>query len=308
MTAFASMLLMALALDLGFGDPRRLPHPVSAIGRWARTQEKLWRGWTRLPLRVAGAGAWFAVVGATVLFVLATLRLTPWMAVYWIYSFLALRSLDQHAMAVVRPLRAGDLTGAREAVAMMVGRDTHSLDESGATRALIETVAENASDGVIAPLFWLGLGGPAAMAGYKAINTLDSMFGYRNERYREFGWWSARADDWANWIPARITALLFGIVAALTPGLDARASLRVTLRDAHRQPSPNSGYPEAAAAGALGVRLGGENFYGGVASRKEFLGDARVPLSWRTYSAMRSILYGASLLFAAILIGVRAWS
>ncbi|MBM3785322.1 MAG: cobalamin biosynthesis protein CobD [Acidobacteria bacterium] len=309
MNAFAATLLPALALDLLAGDPRWLPHPVVAIGRWARIQETWWRS-SGLALRWAGAAAWLCIVGVASCTVAVTLWLVPFglADVYWIYSFLALRSLDQHAMAVTGPLGEGNLPMAREAVGWMVGRDTQGLDEPQVARALIETVAENTSDGVIAPLFWLCIAGPVGMAAYKAVNTLDSMFGYRNDRYREFGWWPARADDWANWIPARLTAALFWLVAFAWPGMNGPESVRITLRDAHKQPSPNSGYPEAAAAGALGIRLGGSNTYGGVVTQKQYLGDERNALTWRSYGEMRVLLFGASLLFAAAILGVRAWA
>ncbi len=306
MNAFGMHFLTAVGLDLALGDPRWLPHPVAGIGSWASKQETWWRR-TSVPLRWAGIGAWFAVVIPVAVLVHWSANWAPQTTIYWIFSFLALRSLDQHAVAVVRPLQTGDLEAARRAVGMIVGRDTGSLTESEVTRALIETVAENANDGVVAPLFWLGIGGAEAMAVYKAINTLDSMFGHRDQRYREFGWWSARADDVASWIPARLTAALFLLVAAVWPGLDARRSWRTVLRDAHRQPSPNSGYPEAAAAGALGVQLGGVNFYGGVAARKEPLGDAQRPLSWRAYSGMRVLLYGSALLCSAAVFWGRGW-
>lgn len=308
MIGFAEKLLIAIVIDLAAGDPRWLPHPIVAIGWLARRQESWWRS-RRMPLRLAGVGVWCVVVGvaATAVYLSTRWLPEPFVDIYWIYSFLALRSLDQHAMAVVKPLRAGDIDAARQATGMMVGRDTESLSESEVARALIETVSENSSDGVIAPLFWLCLGGPAAMAAYKAINTLDSMFGYRNARYVEFGWWSARADDLANWAPARITAALFWLVAALWPGLHLALSVRATLRDAHRQPSPNSGYPEAAAAGALGVRLGGASWYRGVLSLKQCLGDPVAELSWRTYRGMRVLLYGAAVLFVTVMIGVRRW-
>jgi adenosylcobinamide-phosphate synthase len=145
------------------------------------------------------------------------------------------------------------------------------------------------------------------MAAYKAVNTLDSMFGYKNSRYCEFGWWSARADDWANWLPARITGLLFAISASVWPGMSARRAATAMLRDAHRQPSPNSGYPEAAAAGALGVQLGGLNYYGGTASPKATLGEALRSLSWRCWPQMRALLYTSTLLFVATLTGVLPW-
>src|SRR5205085_1386130 len=156
----------------------------------------------------------------------------------------------------------GDIAEARSKLAMIVGRDTAQLEEPEILRAAIETVAENLSDGVIAPLLYLALGGPVGMAAYKAINTLDSMVGYRDQRYSEFGWASARLDDLANFVPARLTAVLVW-TCALMLGYDAGRSRRITLRDAKTQPSPNAGYPEAAVAGALGIRLGGVNFYHG---------------------------------------------
>src|SRR5258708_6950974 len=282
-------LACGLAADFAFGDPRWLPHPVAGLGRLATIAEAIGRR-SAVPLRLAGCGAWLLVVGLACAVVYGTLRLlpAPYIQIYWIYSLLAVRSLDDHAMAVFRALRKRDLPAARTAVARIVGRDTAELDEAGIARAALETVAENLNDGVIAPLFWLLLAGPVGMAGYKAINTLDSMFGYRNDRYREFGWASARMDDLAGWFPARLTAALIWFFALLWPGLSAIRSVKATLRDAHRQPSPNSGYPEAAAAGALGVQLGGTNFYGGLRTEKSRLGDAVQPLDWRAYSRMRA--------------------
>ncbi len=287
-----------VAVDLALGDPQWLPHPIVAVGNLAAYAERFWRA-TKLPLRAAGIGAWGSVVGVTCCAVYLTLQWLPepYIQIYWIWMFLAVRSLDDHAMAVVRPLQAGDLANARLAVARIVGRDTANLDEREVTRATVETVAENLSDGVIAPLFWLVLGGPVGMAGYKAVNTMDSMFGYKNARFLEFGWCAARMDDLANWIPARLTAGLVWLIALLWPGMNFRQSIRSTWRDAHRQPSPNSGYPESAAAGALGVQLGGTSYYHGVRSEKALLGDDLQKLDWRTYNGMRILLYGATLLF-----------
>jgi adenosylcobinamide-phosphate synthase len=296
-----------LALDLALGDPRWLPHPVTGIGLLARAAERLWRA-TRLPLRVAGACAWLTVAVTASAVVYGTVVLLPaaWVQIYWIFSFLAVRSLDAHAAAVIAALRERNLAAGRAAVAMIVGRDTATLDEHEITRAVFETVAESLNDGIIAPLFWLALGGPVAMGAYKAINTLDSMFGYRNEGYREFGWTSARMDDAANWIPARLTAaLVWG--AALLLRLNVRNSVRVTLRDASRQPSPNSGYPEAAVAGALSVQLGGVNYYQGLRSEKPFLGDALRPLRWSLFRSLRGVLYGTTILFTLLVGGLAAW-
>lgn len=308
MTVTPLQLACGVAADLLLGDPRWLPHPVVGVGRLAAWMERAWRR-TALPLRLAGAGAWCGVVGVACGVVYASIRWLPepFVQIYWIYSFLAARSLDDHAMAVARPLRNGDLAAAREAVGRIVGRDTDTLDEREVTRAMVETVAENLSDGVIAPLFWLVLGGPVAMAAYKAINTMDSMFGHKNERYLEFGWCAARMDDLANFVPARLTAGLIWLIAAVWPKMSFAGSVRSTWRDAHRQPSPNSGYPEAAAAGALGVRLGGVNFYRGVRSEKAFLGEDRTPLNARAYGPLRVLLYGSTLLFSAAVLGGMRW-
>ncbi len=297
-----------VAVDLALGDPRWLPHPIVGVGHLGAYAEKFWRA-TKLPLRVAGIGAWGSVVGVTCCVVLLTLQWLPepYIQIYWIWMFLAVKSLDDHAMEVVRPLQAEDLASARRAVARIVGRDTANLDEREVTRATVETVAENLSDGVIAPLFWLVLVGPAGMAAYKAVNTMDSMFGYKNERFREFGWCAARMDDVANWIPARLTAALIWLVALLWPGMNFRQSVSSTWRDAHLQPSPNSGYPEAAAAGALGVQLGGTSYYHGVRSEKAFLGEDLQTLDWRTYKGMRVLLYGATLLFVVVAVAGARW-
>ncbi|HUQ91607.1 MAG TPA: adenosylcobinamide-phosphate synthase CbiB [Bryobacteraceae bacterium] len=301
-------LFCGVALDFVAGDPRWLPHPVTAIGSVASAAEKVWRT-VNLPVRLAGSLAWISVVAAVCIPVYASVALVPapWIQVYWIFSFLAVRSLDTHAAAVIACLRAGDLPAARRSVARIVGRDTTDLEEPEVTRAGFETVSESLNDGVIAPLFWLAIGGPVGMAAYKAANTLDSMFGHKNERYLEFGWASARADDIANLIPARMTAVLIWVVALLLPGLSARNSVRSTWRDAGKQPSPNSGYPEAAVAGALGVQLGGVNFYRGVRSQKAFLGDALKPLRWTLYAPLRAIVYSTAGLFAALLGGIAAW-
>ncbi|MFN0102921.1 MAG: adenosylcobinamide-phosphate synthase CbiB [Bryobacteraceae bacterium] len=300
-TPFA--LACGVAADLALGDPRWMPHPIVGVGNLAAWMERVWRR-TSLPLRVAGIGAWCGVLGVSCGVVFASVRLLPepFVQIYWIYSLLAVRSLDDHAMAVVRPLRDGDLATAREAAARIVGRDTDALDACGVTRAMVETVAENLNDGVVAPLFWLTLGGPVAMAAYKAVNTMDSMFGHKNERYLQFGWCAARMDDLANLIPARLTAGLIWLIAAIWPGMSFSGSIRSTWRDAHRQPSPNSGYPEAAAAGALGVQLGGVNFYCGVRSEKALLGEDLKPLDWRVYGGMRVLLYGSALLFVGVIL------
>ena len=302
-------LFSSVALDFAVGDPRWLPHPVVGAGNLAAAAERFWR-WSSLPLVVAGCMAWASVVllsGAVVYASIIWLP-SPWIQIYWIFSLLAVRSLDDHAMAVIQCLRANDLVAARHAVAMIVGRDTATLDEPEITRAVFETLAESLNDGVIAPLFWLAIAGPVGMAVYKAVNTMDSMFGYKNEKYLQFGWAAARMDDLANLVPARLSALLVWVLALALPQLSAIRSIRMTFRDAHKQPSPNSGYPEAAVAGALGVRLGGVNYYRGVRSEKHFLGDPLQPLGAKLYGALRVILYGVTVLFVLLLGGIAQWA
>lgn len=183
-----------------------------------------------------------------------------------------LKGLKDAGMAVYVELQKGDLPAARKALGMIVGRDTTSLDAPEIVRGTVETVAENIVDAIISPLFYALIGGaPLAMA-YRAVNTLDSMVGYKNDKYRDLGWASARLDDVANFIPARITALLLALCAGMLR-LDWRSCLQMVKRDAHLHPSPNSGYPESAVAGALGIRLGGENVYHGVASFRAYMGD-----------------------------------
>lgn len=306
MLVTAAELMAGVALDLAIGDPQWLPHPVRGIGWLARFSERGLRA-TRLPLRLAGLLFWALVTGSFTLLVWITVRFGhAWCSVYWIYALLACRDLDVEAGRVVRALEQDDPEEARRRLAWIVGRDTAGLDAPQMVRATIETVAENLSDGVIAPLFYLALAGPAGMAAYKAINTLDSMVGYRNARYGEFGWASARIDDLANFVPARITAVLVWM-AALLPGFDARRAFRITLRDGRGQPSPNSGYPEAAVAGALGVQLGGLNFYQGQPSMKAHLGDAVRLLEPGVFRRVRVLLYASEGLFVAAVLGLMAW-
>jgi adenosylcobinamide-phosphate synthase len=295
----AVIVLTAFALDLCLGDPRWLPHPVRGLGRLITWWESPWRRAARvLGLRAAGAGFALTIIAAAGVTVWGSVRLAPLLAVYWTWTFLAVRDLDLHARAVVGCLEGADLEGARRALAQMVGRDTGNLEEPEILRAVLESVAESLNDGVAAPLFYFALGGPAAMGVYKAVNTLDSMVGHKDDRYREFGWAAARLDDILNAVPARLTAVLIWLAAALLR-LDVARSIRAVWRDASRQPSPNAGYPEAALAGALGVRLGGLNFYGGVPSQKPWLADPVRPLARDAFRPARRILYTASAAMAA---------
>lgn len=306
MLVTASEVIAGVGLDLALGDPQWLPHPVRGIGWLAQHTERALRG-TRLPLRTAGAVLWCVVTGGAAGLVYSTIRLAgSWARIYWVYSLLACRDLDVEALRVIRALDRGDLKDARKCLSWIVGRDTESLDEPEIVRATIETVAENLGDGVIAPLFYLALGGPVAMAAYKAVNTLDSMVGYRNERYAELGWASARIDDLANFLPARLSALLVW-AAALLPTFSFPRAVRITCRDGASQPSPNSGFPEAAFAGALGVQLGGLNHYQGKPSLKAPLGDPMFRLERKQYRRARILLYTAEALFVVVIVGWLKW-
>lgn len=278
-------ILLAILLDLLLGDPRWLPHPVQWIGWLAQ--------WVESPLRrlianqkLAGIVAVLLVVGSTVLIGFGLLKgaslLHPLagdvVAILLLYTCFAARSLHDHALAVYRPLMAGDLAEARQRVSWLVGRDTDQLDEGEIVRAAVESVAENTVDGCTAPLLFACLAGPLGALAYKAISTLDSTFGYKNERYLQFGWASARLDDLANLIPSRLTALLV-VPASWLLRLDTGNAWRIFRRDRHNHPSPNGGQIESAVAGALGVQLGGVNSYFGKPSTRPFMGDPLQPLA-----------------------------
>ncbi|NJD38498.1 MAG: cobalamin biosynthesis protein CobD [Geobacter sp.] len=277
-------ILLAILLDLLLGDPRWLPHPVQGIGWLAQRSEAPLRRLVPNP-KLAGIVAVVWVVSSTTLIGLGLLKAAALLhplagdivAILLLYTCFATRSLHDHALAVYRPLKAGNLTEARQRVGWLVGRDTAELDEGEVTRAAVESVAENTVDGCTAPLLFACLAGPLGVLAYKAISTLDSTFGYKNERYLQFGWASARLDDLANLIPSRMTALLT-VAAAFLLRLRAGNAWRIFRRDRHNHPSPNGGQIESAVAGALGVRLGGINSYFGQPSSRPFMGDPLQPL------------------------------
>ncbi len=277
----------AYILDLVVGDPRQFPHPVVIIGKGIDFLEKWLRRWAAplIGLRLSGVLLTIITVGSTYMIMWGIMagvqNLNRWLAllvsVWFLSTTIAVKGLGDAALEIYKLLKSGNIAGARRKVGWIVGRDTAGLDESEITRATIETVAENIVDGIVAPLFYAFIGGvPLAMA-YKAVNTLDSMVGYRNEKYREFGWASARFDDICNFVPARLTGILL-VLTFLITGRPVKRAVRIVLRDAARHPSPNSGIPEAAVAGALGVRLGGVNFYGGIESHRAYMGDPETNL------------------------------
>jgi adenosylcobinamide-phosphate synthase len=274
-SSLALGLLLGGALDSVVPDPRR-GHPVAAFGTAAGALERrLWadsrgRGVVFTALCVGST----VVVGWTVERGSGRARTAVVAAATW--AVLGSRSLRAEASAVSDLLTAGDLAGARQRVTHLVGRDPDTLDAGGVARAAVESVAENTCDAVVAPLFWGALAGVPGLLGYRAVNTLDAMVGHRSPRYARFGWAAARLDDVANAVPARLTAAL---TAALAPtvGGAARRALRTAVRDGRNHPSPNSGFSEAAFAGALGLRLGGRNVYEGQAQDRPILGDGTAP-------------------------------
>ena len=293
----SAIVLSAVVLDLILGDPRALPHPVVAIGRMISFLEPILRRAFRNE-RTAGCALLVTTVGVSYGVAALLLRLAFALApdagiavaVYLSWVSLAARSLHAESGKVAQALERDDLPGARIALSYIVGRETGQLDETELIRGAVETVAENTGDGVIAPLFYLMLGGPALAIAYKAVNTLDSMVGYKNERYLHFGWASARFDDLANFLPARLTGLLM-VIAAPICALSGGNAWRILRRDCRNHSSPNSGFPEAAAAGALRVRLGGINRYFGRSVVKPTIGDAALPLSLAAYGGVVRLMY-----------------
>jgi len=306
------IILAAVFLDWLLGDPRWLPHPVVGIGRLIAFLER----WLR---RLVGnerlGGAFLLLITVAVTYGSALLlmhwayAIRPYVglavAVFLSFACLAARSLHRESRIVADALTLGDLPEARRLLARIVGRDTDHLAEPEIWRALVETVSENSSDGVIAPLLFLMLGGPPLALAYKAVNTLDSMVGYRNERYLCFGWASARFDDLANYVPARLTGLLMVVTAPLA-GLSGRNAWRIMCRDGRNHASPNSGIPEAAAAGALGVQLGGTNSYFGVPVAKPTIGEALDPLAMGAYRGAVRLMYGAELFMVVVWLASKA--
>lgn len=282
------LLLAALLIEAAIGYPARLfawiGHPVTWIGALIGALDcSLNRESMSFAIRrLAGVAALLILLGVTLaasLALVALCRLAEPVALLPLAllasSLLAQRSLHEHVARVAQGLEQGGLTGGRKAVAMIVGRDPESLDEAGVARAAIESLSENFSDGIVAPAFWLGLGGLPGGVLYKAINTADSMIGHRSPRHLAFGWAAARLDDLANLPASRLTALLLIAAAALDRQAGAGAAWRAVRRDARRHRSPNAGWPEAAMAGALGLRLAGPRVYGAVRVEDGWMGDGR---------------------------------
>lgn len=314
MVFFPFHLMIAYVLDLVAGDPPWWPHPIRWTGRLIISLEWLFYDEEGSPSlqRVAGIGFWLAVMAGVLIGAILMMGLSAWvhpvagqLVMIWLAaSCLATRSLHQEASKVMQALAKGDINGARSALSRIVSRDTGKLGEKDIIRAVIETMSENVSDGIVAPLFYLALGGPLWALAYKAVNTMDSMVGYLNDRYRYFGWFPARVDDFANWVPSRLSGFLLAGAARLL-GFDWKRAWQVMARDAGKMKSPNAGFPECAAAGALNVQLGGSNTYFGQSVEKPTLGDSLRPLTLERYEAMVRLLYGASFLGFLLAMGIR---
>jgi adenosylcobinamide-phosphate synthase len=273
-------IILAMTLDLLLGDPRWLPHPVRGIGFLASHSEFVMRKIFRNSLRIAGICTALLVISScgalSWLFIhlLSTIHPSAGIAagVLVIYVSIAPRDLYNHSTAVLNALKNNHIDNARNKVAMIVGRDTQNLSEQEIVRASVETVAESLVDGVTAPIFYAIIFGPIGAICYRAINTLDSMFGHKNERYLYFGWASARIDDLANYLPARLSTPFIAL-GALIMRLDVISCIRILFRDGRKHHIPNSGLSEAAFAGALSIQLGGLNHYDGIPDQKPLIGD-----------------------------------
>ncbi len=312
-------ILIGFALDFILGDPYCMPHPVRWMGRLIQCFENIVRRYflSEKALKVMGFLIVFFVVGITgvtsygILYVCFKINVYLGVAANALmcYYALAMRCLKNESMKVYYALEEGNTEKARQAVSMIVGRDTKSLDDKGITKAAVETVAENTSDGVTAPLFYMCLGlGPLAMI-YKAVNTMDSMIGYKDEKYINIGMAAAKLDDIVNFIPSRLSAL-FIIAACFLLGYDYKNSLRIWKRDRLNHSSPNSAQTEAAFAGGLDIRLGGDAYYFGKLYKKKFIGDNIKQIQYKDIKSANKIMFTTAFLFLVagiILRGIVIW-
>lgn len=326
MSLFYVQMAAAVLLDLLFGDPRFLPHPIRLIGWFCSTSEAFWR---RLPFSETLGGFFtvlsvlFLSLGSAVLFMVAADSLSivagQVATVFLLYTSFAARSLVDHSRAVYEALQDRENLGsARRAVARIVGRDTAALDRNGIIRATVETIAENMVDGVTAPVFYAivfsGLSlftgwDPLQLAalgaiGYKSVNTMDSMFGYKNERYLKFGCCAAKLDDIVNLLPARISGLSL-VPAAFFLDLNWKNSLKIFRRDRLNHSSPNAAHPEAAVAGALGIQIGGISFYFGKKMIKAGIGDSIRRVEEKDILRTNSLMLLGSFFFLLVMLSLR---
>lgn len=274
-------ILAAVILDMAFGDPRQFPHPVRGIGRAVQIVERLSRGLFSSQ-RKAGVFAWFVIVGTTGAISIFGLKLGYFahpvvgdcLSIFLLYTTIACRDLARHGMFVRDGVVSGPLPEARRRLSLIVSRETGGMERKEIITTAVESIAENISDGVVAPLMFAFIGGPALAMTYKAVSTLDSMVGYKNSRYREFGWFSARMDDLFNFFPARVSAIFLWL-SALLLRFDGKSGWKILKRDRKKSSSPNAGWPESVVAGALGLQFGGRVRYFGRETVKPRIGEEK---------------------------------
>jgi len=298
------LLIYSYILDLIFGDPEWMPHPVRLIGklinlldRWLRGNSSFWIE------KVKGVFLAICVVSAASGISYGILRSSKMLNsflgeavwVYLAYTTLATRDLRVKGKAILKEIDSGKIKEARVRLSMIVARDTRNLNKEEIARAAVESVAESINDGIIAPLFYLIVGGPVAAVAYKSVNTLDSMVGYKNEKYLNFGWFSAKLDDCLNYVPARITGLLIAVSAGIY-NKNFISAFKIMMRDGKNHFSPNSGIAEAAMAGALGIRLGGSSMYFGKTIQKPYIGEEKNILETACLKKALDISFIASVL------------
>ena len=296
-------IILGFLLDLIIGDPQNPIHPIRIIGSLCKFVENLFRKILKQHLKVVGLVTWIIVVSIVFTFNYLLIKITylinPIISIIlgavMIYFCISAKALKIEGLKVIKYLIKDDIKGARKQLSYIVGRDTENLDKEAILKAVIETVAENMSDGVIAPFFYAGLGGAPLAFLYKAVNTMDSMFGYKNDKYIEFGYFPAKLDDVFNYIPARLSGY-FIVIVSFVLGLDYKNSFKIYKRDKNNHSSPNSAHPEAAVAGALNVQLGGANYYFGKLVEKPTIGDNIEKIDVDKVNKTNNILYCSAIL------------
>ena len=308
-------LVLGFCIDLIFGDPHSIPHPVVLIGRLISATEKLVRKIFPKSVRgenVAGGVLWLLVVLISTAVSLGILylgyKISPWLGLalesIMCWQILATKSLKVESMKVYTALKAGNPAEYRRAVSMIVGRDTAALDDKAVARAAVETVAENTSDGIIAPMLYLAIGGAPLGFFYKAVNTMDSMLGYVEMPYKNIGLVPAKMDDFFNFLPARLSALLM-LLAGWLEGLDIRRGWRIWRRDRRNHASPNSAQTESVCAGLLGLRLAGDAYYHGVLHKKPYIGDPVREIEYEDIPRACRLLYGTAMVSLVLFCGIK---
>lgn len=308
-------LVLGFCIDLLFGDPHSIPHPVVLIGRLISATEKLVRKIFPKTVRgenVAGGVLWLLVVLISTAVPLGILylgyKISPWLGLalesIMCWQILATKSLKVESMKVYTALKAGNPAEYRRAVSMIVGRDTAALDDRAVARAAVETVAENTSDGMIAPMLYLAIGGAPLGFFYKAVNTMDSMLGYVEMPYKNIGLVPAKMDDFFNFLPARLSALLM-LLAGWLEGLDIRRGWRIWRRDRRNHASPNSAQTESVCAGLLGLRLAGDAYYHGVLHKKPYIGDPVREIEYEDIPRACRLLYGTAMVSLVLFCGTK---